>query len=176
MNVLIIKLWMLRWCHDCLSSSSMVKMVYSVYHGAIKILRGLLPVVEMDSGKNSSFFIDLDSVKSLLLTIHFWALYIQRMTWIYVVLTTVSFGPLMVKSFISTNILLLCLVVTGARTTSKTSPHVWCCGFINVCVKGEWQGNTETDLQKSRSGIKTNGTGGENAKWMSNQLKKRDVF
>lgn len=38
----------------------------------------------------------------------------------YIVWTTVSSGPSMVKSSISTNILLLSLDVTGARTTSKT--------------------------------------------------------
>lgn len=41
-------------CDTALSASSMVKMVYSVYRGAIRIPRGLLPVVEMDSGKSSS--------------------------------------------------------------------------------------------------------------------------
>ncbi len=48
-----------------LSSSSMVRTVYSVYRGAIRILRELLPVVEMDSGKSSSSLIDLNSEKSL---------------------------------------------------------------------------------------------------------------
>lgn len=35
-----------------LSYLSMVKTVYSVSHGAIRIQRGLLPVVEMGSGKS----------------------------------------------------------------------------------------------------------------------------
>lgn len=42
-----------------LSSSSTVRTVYSVYHGAIRILRGLLPVAETDSGTFSSALIDL---------------------------------------------------------------------------------------------------------------------
>lgn len=72
-------LWNYGWYDDVmtsLSSFSMVRMVYSVYHGAIRILRGLLPVVEMDSGKNLLLLIFLhrpDSVKSLLLIIHLWA-------------------------------------------------------------------------------------------------------
>lgn len=95
-----------------LSSSSMVRMVYSVYHGAIRILRGLLLVVEMDSGQ-SSFprYLYSDNTK------------LQYLPFVKVLnvlpFFTVSSGPLTVKSSISTNILLLCLVVIGARTTSR---------------------------------------------------------
>lgn len=38
---------------SCLSPSSMVRMVSSVYLGATRIPKELLPVVEMDSGKYS---------------------------------------------------------------------------------------------------------------------------
>lgn len=38
-----------------MSLSSMVRMVYSVYHGATRIQKELPPVVEMDSGKYSYF-------------------------------------------------------------------------------------------------------------------------
>lgn len=105
-----------------LSSPSMVKMVYSVYHGAIRTLRGLLLVVEMDSGKRSSPLWDQLLLDGKTLDINVsqipLSIYFSYMFW-----STVSSGQLMVKSSISTNILRLCLDVTGARTTSKISTH-----------------------------------------------------
>lgn len=38
---------------SCLSPSSMVRMVFSVYRGAIRIPKELLPAVEMDFGQYS---------------------------------------------------------------------------------------------------------------------------
>lgn len=40
-----------------LSPSSMVRTVYSVYHGATRIQKGLLPVAETDSGKYASLYL-----------------------------------------------------------------------------------------------------------------------
>lgn len=53
----------------------MVRMAYSVYRGAIRIQRGLLRVVEMDSGESSSSLVDHYSVllkESILCVLHVW--------------------------------------------------------------------------------------------------------
>lgn len=110
--------WQIRSALTLLSLShlSMVRTVYSVSLGAIRIQRGLLPVVEMDSGKSWPFL--LHCIVWTVPTSH------KTVRWLsykfHILLITVSSGRLTAKSSISTNILLLYLDVTGAKTTSKT--------------------------------------------------------